>query len=172
MVKTAKRVQPLEKLAWVDPADLRANNYNPNRVFPPEMELLKLSIMETGWTQPIVATPDGQIIDGFHRWTLASTDADVRALAGGKVPVVYVEVDVSHQMIATVRHNRARGTHGILKMGNIVRTLRDQGLTDADILRRLGMEDEELDRLAETRGSPDLVGKDSFGEGWIPDAGS
>lgn len=75
---------------------------------------------------------------------------------------------LADRMISTVRHNRARGQHGILRMGDIVRALRDEGLTSEEIERRLGMESEERERLAELRGSPELAGKDSFGRGWVP----
>ncbi len=161
---------PLDHVRWVAPSTLRANNYNPNRVFSTEFALLKTSILESGWTQPVVATADGEIIDGFHRWTLASTDADIIGASGGLVPVVFVQGhDRATQVMATVRHNRARGQHGILKMGEIVAELRASGVTDDDIKRRLGMESEEVERLADARGSPDAAGRDSFGRGWVPD---
>lgn len=161
--------QPLSDVQWVDPNTLKANAYNPNTVFGPEMELLRISIIEDGWTQPIVARADGEIVDGFHRWTLGRTDDEVRALTGGLVPVVRLAPsDVASQMMSTVRHNRARGKHGVLAMGRIVAGLRGEGVDDKEIQRRLQMEAEELDRLGETKSSPELIGKDSFGRGWVP----
>lgn len=173
MLKAAKvvhRVHPISDVCWVEPATLHANSYNPNKVFTPEMQLLKLSILEDGWTQPIVARTGGEIVDGFHRWTLASTDAEVRAASGDRCPVVYLDggKSVADQMIATVRHNRARGQHGVLKMGAIVRALLEQGLTPEQIEQRLGMEDEEIERLSDVRSSLEHAGKDSFGKGWVP----
>ena len=168
--RTTPNDHPLARVEWVDPTTLRANNYNPNKVFPPELELLKTSILADGWTQPVVARRDGDIVDGFHRWTLASTDPDVRAASESKVPVVYVDcADPAGQMMATVRHNRARGQHGVLKMGDIVRAAQAAGLSDDDICTGMGMELEELERLADLRGSPETAGKESFGKGWIPD---
>lgn len=164
-----KREHPIGSVRWVDPATLHANSYNPNVVFTPELELLKVSILEDGWTQPIVARPDGEIIDGFHRWTLGSKDPEIREAAGGLVPVVFVEpADGASQVMSTVRHNRARGQHGVLKMGDIVRQLQEEGVTDPEICRRLGMEVEELERLSDLRAAPELIGKDSFGRGWVP----
>lgn len=161
---------PLSKVVWVDPRELHANNYNPNRVFSVEMNLLKTSILEDGWTQPVVARRDGEIVDGFHRWTLASTDADVIAASDGKVPVVYIEcTDPVAQMMATVRHNRARGKHGVLKMGEIVRSAQRAGVSESSICKGMGMELEEVERLADMRGSPKAAGKESFGMGWAPD---
>lgn len=168
--KLERRAHPLDVVEWVDPALLSANGYNPNRVFTPEMQLLKQSIMEEGWTQPIVVRPDNVIVDGFHRWTLGSHDPEIRAISGGLVPVVRVseaKTSADH-MIATIRHNRARGVHGILAMSDIVQQLKADGLSDAEISSRLGMEQEEIDRLAEVKGSPDLAGRDSFGKGWAP----
>lgn len=169
-VRRAPADHPIAAVVWVDPATLHSNSYNPNRVFKTELELLKLSIMADGWTQPIVARADGEIIDGFHRWTLGTADADIRALAGGLVPVVHLSAqDAVRQMMSTVRHNRARGQHGILKMGDIVRAAKEAGLSEKEICRGMGMEVEELDRLADTRSSPEHAGKDSFGRGWVPD---
>ena len=160
---------PLARVEWVDPTTLHSNHYNPNKVFPPELELLKVSILADGWTQPIVALPGGEIIDGFHRWTLGSRDAEVRSLTGGLVPVVRVQPkDAAHQMGSTVRHNRARGQHAILKMGQIVRDMREAGRSDAEICRELGMEQEEVDRLSDIRPTHTIAGKDSFGKGWVP----
>lgn len=164
-----KMKHPLDAVRWVDPTTLHANDYNPNKVFPPEMELLKTSILEDGWTQPIVALESGEVVDGFHRWTLGRTDPDIRAKSGGLVPVVFIAPkDRASQMMSTVRHNRARGAHGVLRMSDIVRAIQASGLTDEEIQRRLGMEQEEIDRLVDARGNAEAVGKDSFGKGWVP----
>ena len=130
--------QPIDSVQWVDRNELEANDYNPNHVAPRELALLKTSILETGWTQPIVVLNDGKtIIDGFHRWTL-SEDKEISRLTGGKVPIVICDVDSSHQILATIRHNRARGTHGIDPMASIVlRLLEDEGLSVDDVMDRL-----------------------------------
>lgn len=110
-----------------------------------------------------------EIVDGFHRWTLASHDAAVRDASDGMCPVVRTQPKTAADAkAATVRHNRARGQHGILRMGEIVRSMRADGMSDDDICAKLGMEDEELERLADERPSPERVGKDSFGRGWVP----
>lgn len=161
---------PIDRIEWVPASSLRANSYNPNTVFSPELNLLKRSLMEDGWCAAIVVREDGEIVDGFHRWSLAPRDAQVAAMTGGMVPVVRLRngKSKSDQMIATVRFNRARGQHGILKMSNIVRTLQDSGLSQPEIEARLGMEDEEVLRLGDVRPSPEHAGKDSFGKGWVP----
>lgn len=162
--------QPLNVVEWVDPRTLRANSYNPNRVAPPEMKLLKTSILEDGWTQPIVARIDGEIVDGFHRFMLGSTDPDVQALTGGLVPVVRLrDPDMAHQMMSTIRHNRARGTHRIVNMAEIVKALKDAGLSDEEIQRRLSMEDEEVERLLDHSGMTSRGRAEGFGNGWVPE---
>jgi ParB-like chromosome segregation protein Spo0J len=114
---------------------LSPNNYNPNAIAPPELELLKLSIIEDGWTMPIVTLPeqDGRfvIVDGFHRWKI-SADPKVYALTDGLVPTVQVGLDPIHQQMSTIRHNRARGTHGVLKMAQIVRSMLADGVTEKE----------------------------------------
>lgn len=135
-------------------------------MFRPELELAKLSILEDGWTQPIVAGRDGEIIDGFHRWHLAKTDAEVRARADGLIPVVRLDGERERRMLSTVRHNRARGQHGVLRLGQLLRSVIARYGEAAG--RRLGMDSEEVERLTEMRGNPELAGKDSFGRGWVP----
>ena len=161
---------PVSKPRWVLRESLKANNYNPNHMAPNELDLLKVSIMEDGWTQPIVVMNDGEIVDGYNRWMLSS-DPDVAALTDGQVPIVVIpEVDPDHQRMSTIRHNRARGTHGVLKMAEIIRYLIDErGMSEADIMRGLGMEDEEVDRLYDTSGMPARGSADEFKKGWAPD---
>jgi ParB-like chromosome segregation protein Spo0J len=161
--------QPVSHVQWVARGKLKANSYNPNKVAPPELDLLRLSIQEDGWTQPIVVLPDHTIIDGFHRWTV-SADPAVRAMTGGLVPVVTVDADPVHRMMSTVRHNRARGTHAVLRMAEIVRGMAESGLSADEICTRLGMEDEELERLLDRSGMTvrGTAGVNGFGRAWVP----
>ena len=167
--------QPLMKIFWVSRDKLKPNLYNPNEVAPPELSLLKVSIMEDGWTQPIVARKDGQIVDGFHRWAVAG-DQEVSKMTDGKIPVVYLDdgVDPCHQMMSTIRHNRARGQHGILKLSDIVFDLQKQGLSREEIQSRLMMEEEEIERLTEKASMGSRFHKEYEGEfsrGWVPGKG-
>jgi hypothetical protein len=161
--------QPVNAITWVHRDDLHANNYNPNHVAPPELELLITSILEDGWTQPIVAQPDGEIVDGFHRWTV-SGDPRVYAMTEGFVPVVRLSgVGTDHQMMSTIRHNRARGMHAVLPMADIVRRLiDDEGLSRAEVQARLAMESEEVDRLYDRSGMTKRGSRADFNHGWIP----
>ncbi|MAX80343.1 MAG: hypothetical protein CL843_09225 [Crocinitomicaceae bacterium] len=163
--------QPLNKLIWIDRSKLHPNDYNPNYVAPEELKLLKKSIIETGWTQPIVVDKHYVIIDGFHRYTV-SADQDVFKLTKGKVPVVIIEnIDEAHRRIATVRHNRARGTHGVIEMAKILRQLAEElNLSKEEIMFRLGMDSEEVDRLITREGMPALISKNSegFSKSWTP----
>lgn len=170
IVEDLVAAQPLSRIEWVDPDTLHANDYNPNRVAPVEMRLLAVSIVEDGWTQPIVARSDGEIVDGFHRWTLGRTNPEVRAVAGGLVPVVRLPdvTDRSQQMMATIRHNRARGAHYVVSMAEIVAELDQFGVPRKEIQRRLGMDAEEVSRLLD-RGQMTKRGRaEGFGEAWRP----
>lgn len=159
--------QPVSNVQWVHRDTLRPNDYNPNKVAPPELELLLLSIMEDGFTQPIVVLPDMTIVDGFHRYTV-SGDKRLLERYAGMVPVVVVNVDPVHRKMSTIRHNRARGTHGVLPMAEIVRSMVHDGLDRDEIQRRLGMEDEEVDRLLDRAGMP--AQGSGFGKSWVPAA--
>lgn len=163
-----ERAQPVNAVQWIDRADLEPNDYNPNRVAPPELELLKISILEDGWTQPIVVNGQNEIVDGFHRWTV-SGDPEVAALTGGKVPVVKVTPkDGEHQKMSTIRHNRARGVHGVLDMAKIIQSMVDAGLSKDEIMARLQMEEEEVIRLCLRVGIPKtaLVADSEFSKAW------
>lgn len=157
---------------WIPREDLRANDYNPNHVAPPELALLKVSLLEDGWTQPIVARPDGEIVDGFHRWTLAA-DPDVGAMTDGLVPVVFLpaDLDPAQQRMATIRHNRARGQHGIVRMADIITALELMGVEPGDLARRLGMDPEEVRRLSDHGDMLARHGDGDFSKGWTIDDG-
>ena len=165
--------QPVSSVKWVHFSKLSPNDYNPNQVFTPERLLLLISILEDGWTQPIVATREFEIVDGFHRWALMEATPALQERTGGKVPVVFLaEKKRGDRVMSTIRHNRARGAHGILKMAEIVRELIDEHKVDrAEIQKRLGMEDEEVNRLYDQAGMVEHGSSDHFGQAWVPDKG-
>ena len=140
---------PLSSLQWVDRDQLRANDYNPNKVSEENLKLLIQSILVNGWTLPIVCRPDYTIIDGFHRWTVAGREP-LKTKLGGKVPVVIVDHtgDESADVYGTITHNRARGTHLLEPMKAIVKKLMDEGKTVQEIGKQLGMKPEEVFRLS------------------------
>lgn len=160
--------QPCSVVEWVPRSALHANDYNPNRVAPPELALLALSILEDGWTQPIVARRDGEIVDGFHRYTVAERP-EIAALTDGLVPVSFLrEVDAAHQRMSTIRHNRARGSHYVVRMADLVIALSLDGLDDEEIGRRLGMEAEEVGRFRERGNMLKRGSGDGFSPAWVP----
>ncbi len=153
---------------------IRPNEYNPNAQAPPEHKLLRISILTDGWTQPIVVHDDGTgekpvIVDGEHRWRV-SADPEVSAKTDGLIPIVRVKGTPSSLMMSTVRHNRARGEHGILPMSRIVRELIEAGNDVQDICFLMQMEPEEVLRLGERAGLPEITGRmrEAFSSGWIP----
>lgn len=140
---------PIEKV--------QANTYNPNRVPSPEMKLLYDSIKCDGYTMAIVCyyLPDVdkyEIVDGYHRYTVMLTHKDIYEREGGMLPVVVIDKPLSDRMASTVRHNRARGAHDIDLMVNIVTELKEAGMSDAWIIKHLGMDAEELLRLKQISG--------------------
>jgi ParB-like chromosome segregation protein Spo0J len=166
--------QPVSRLRWIHRDRLTGNSWNPNHAAPPERELLKLSILENGWTMPIVtyresadeAGPLFEIADGYHRW-LTSGDPKVYALTGGLVPVVVLHADDPVlARLATIRHNRARGTHRVLGMADLVAELLELGLEPNEIGRRLQMDAEEVDRLADRGNMLKRGAASEFNTGW------
>lgn len=154
--------EPVDFVRWVKSERVEANDYNPNSVAPPEMELLRLSIAADGYTQPIVTNDeDGTfvVIDGFHRNRVGKDCPDIRARVKGYLPVVQIrnsQADISNRMAATVRHNRARGKHRVDAMSDIVLALRRRNWSNEKIAKHLGMEPDEVLRLAQITGLAEL----------------
>lgn len=164
--------QPLSSLTWLSRDLLLPNAYNPNHVAAPELELLIISILEDGWTQPIVTLPKDengnyQIVDGFHRWKV-SDDPRIRKISEGLVPTVQVKLDPVHRQMSTIRHNRARGTHAVVKMAEIVQTIANDGVAEQEIQKRLGMEKEEVIRLTNRAGVDAIQSSGVFNKAWVP----
>lgn len=167
----ANIVSPVYAVRAVPLAKIRANTYNPNAVAPPEMALLELSIWEDGFTMPVVCyyLPDEdiyEIVDGYHRYTVMQTSQRVREREGGMLPVVVIDKNVSNRMASTIRHNRARGSHSIELMSNIVKELTDAGMSDAWILKHIGMDKDELLRLKQITGLASLFADKEFSMSW------
>lgn len=137
-----------------------ANSYNPNHVAPPEMRLLYESIKEDGYTMPVVVypKPDGryEIVDGYHRYTVMLTHRDIYDRENGLLPCSIIDKDVSNRMASTIRHNRARGSHSIELMMNIVGELKKAGMSDAWIMKEIGMDADELLRYKQLSGLAEL----------------
>lgn len=164
--------EPVDFVEWVKAEDVQANDYNPNSVAPPEMELLRVSIMADGYTQPIVTMPDGDkrtVVDGFHRNRVGKECADVRERVHGYLPVVRIkesQEDRGSRMAATVRHNRARGEHRVESMSEIVIELKRRFWSDEKISKELGMEPDEVLRLTQVTGLAGLFADQEFSEAW------
>lgn len=130
---------PISRIEWRKARDLQANGYNPNVVFTPELKLLERSILKTGWVQPILITPKGTIIDGFHRHRLAQDSKKLLEKYSGLVPCAVLDIDESQAMILTIRMNRAKGTHIAVRMSEIVHKLIDEyNLPPEQIAQEIG----------------------------------
>lgn len=162
---------PVYNVKAVPVEQIRANSYNPNSVAKPEMDLLYKSILEDGYTMPIVCyyledEDIYEIVDGFHRYTVMLNHKDIYEREGGKMPVVVIEKDISNRMASTIRHNRARGSHSIELMSNIVSELVDSGMSDRWIMKNIGMDADELLRLKQVSGLAALFSKKDFNKSW------
>lgn len=163
--------QPVDLIRWVPIEQVSPNDYNPNAVAEVEMQLLYRSILHDGYTQPIVTIWDHDaqhyvIVDGFHRYFVCKTNADIRARNKGLLPIVVIEKDINDRMASTVRHNRARGKHSIEGMANMVFSMLDEGWTDEDVCNELGMEAGELLRLKHITGFSALFSQTEYSKAW------
>lgn len=163
--------EPVDCVRWVPAEKVVANDYNPNRVAPPEMKLLEISIRQDGYTQPIVVYHDSEndryiVVDGFHRNRVGKEVADIRERIHGYLPVVVIDKDLSNRMASTIRHNRARGTHAIPSMAKIVEELYFMGWSDKKIAEQLGMDKDEVLRLKQFTGLGSLFKDREFSQAW------
>lgn len=165
------RNEPVDCVLWIKSEHVHANDYNPNKVAPPEMKLLELSIQNDGYTQPIVAYPENGyiVVDGFHRHRVGKESRVVKKRVKGYLPITAIRPDregYEDRVAATIRHNRARGKHQVQAMSEIVQELARRNWTDAKISRELGMDADEVLRLKQISGLAEMFADREFSEAW------
>ncbi len=164
---------PVYNVIAVPIEKVKPNTYNPNSVAPPELKLLYDSIKEDGYTMPVVCyyvkSKDIYIIvDGFHRYRIMLEHRDIYEREGGMLPVSVIDKPIDQRMASTIRHNRARGSHDVDLMSNIIKELHELGRSDAWIARHLGMDKDEILRLKQITGLAALFREEQFSRSWIP----
>lgn len=153
------RMPNLVKLEYLKP-----NPWNPNKVAKPEMELLRISIRKSGFCFPLVVMKENDtsymIVDGFHRHLIA------KEFGMEYVPVVILNESIDEYMNATIRFNRAKGTHQIIDMSKLVIDLVRLGKTDEEIATNLGMDSDEVLRLKQISGLKEAFIDKEFSKSW------
>ena len=164
-------ISPVYNVKAVPIEKVHANSYNPNSVATPEMKLLYDSILNDGYTMPIVTyyikeNDTYEIVDGFHRYSIMRLHKDIYERENGMLPIVVIDKPLSERMASTIRHNRARGSHDVDLMSNIVGELHELGKTDKWIMKHLGMDADEVLRLKQLSGLASLFKDKDFSKGW------
>lgn len=168
-------LSPVYDVRRVPIEKVKANDYNPNKVAPPEMALLETSIWEDGYTQPVVTYRDHDndeyiVVDGFHRYTTLKNSERIMEREKGHLPVVVIDKTLGERMASTIRHNRARGAHNIDLMSNIVSELVEMGKGDRWICKHIGMSPDELLRMKQITGVAALFMNRDFSDSWEAEA--
>jgi ParB-like chromosome segregation protein Spo0J len=164
--------EPIDFVKWIKSDLVIANDYNPNKVAPPEMELLEISIMNDGYTQPVVTFPNEngvEVVDGFHRTRVCKESKIVKNRVNGFLPTVIIRKEQSNKndrIASTIRHNRARGKHQVDAMSEIILELKNRNWKNDRIARELGMDEEEILRLCQITGLQDIFKDDDFSKSW------
>lgn len=164
--------EPIDYVEWIPNNNVEGNDYNPNRVAPPEMKLLTLSILLDHFTQSIVGwkTKLGIIVvDGFHRTKIGKGNKAISKRMFDYLPITFIKSDredVKDRMAATIRHNRARGVHGVLPMIDVVAILIQRGWTDDEVSKELGMDADEVLRFKQNKGLPELFKNHEYSKSW------
>lgn len=164
-------MSPVYNVKAVPIEKIKCNAYNPNSVAPPEMKLLYQSIKEDGYTMPIVCyyradQDEYEIVDGFHRYSIMKMHRDIYDRENGCLPVVVIDKDINNRMASTIRHNRARGSHDVGLMVNIVSELVQSGMSDQWIAKNIGMDIDEILRLKQISGLAALFKDKEFSKSW------
>lgn len=176
-VVSPMKQEPVDCVLWVPAETVTANDYNPNKVAPPEMKLLEISILSDGYTQPIVTYQEDigrEVVDGFHRNRVARECKAVAERIMGYLPVVTINdsrADRGDRIAATIRHNRARGKHQVSAMSDIVVELKRRNWSDEKIGRELGMDPDEVLRLSQISGLAEMFADREFSEAWEAEGG-
>lgn len=182
------------QIEYVPVTSIKPNSYNPNRQSDHEFELLCHSILEDGFTQPIVCQRSSrEFVDGEHRWTgfivteymkrngmigenytfdrtaVPSLRARRLEIAAPDmmIPVVFVDMTVEQMRIATLRHNKARGSHDIELETQVLRDLQELGALEW-AQDSLMMSDEEINRLLEDIPAPEALAGEEYEQAWEP----
>ncbi|MFW5760208.1 MAG: IbrB-like domain-containing protein [Cyclobacteriaceae bacterium] len=163
--------EPVDCVLWVYNSRIKANEYNPNKVVTPEMELLYESIKQDGFTMPIVTFPNAdhheyEIVDGFHRSITGTKRKDIKKRVHGYLPASIVNKDLKDRMASTVRHNRARGKHEVNLMGVMIEKLTSMGMDNVQIAKNLGMQPEEILRLKQQQGIAEFYKHREYSRAW------
>jgi ParB-like chromosome segregation protein Spo0J len=91
---------------------------------------------------------------------------DIYRREKGMLPVSVIDKHLDERMASTIRHNRARGTHNVDLMSNIIKELHDLGRSDQWISKHLGMDEDEILRLKQITGLAELFRDVEFGQAW------
>lgn len=161
---------PVDNIEWLHVDDLDANDYNPNMVMNTELKLLELSILRSGWIQPIIIDRDRRIVDGYHRYRLSMDSKAMQKQFKGRVPCAVLDLDRGQAMIVTVRMNRAKGNAAAVRMADLVKELIDtHGYSEKDLMTELGATKQELELLyADSVFHAKKIAKYKYSEAWIP----
>ena len=152
---------------------IQGNDYNPNKVAPPEMQLLRLSIAKDGMTMPVVVADDAEaggyvVVDGFHRTEVVKDTKKIRETLSGYLPVVKLNKGIEDRITSTVRHNMARGSHQVELTAKLVTALKKHNWTNERIGIELGMDPDEVLRLKQITGLAEAFSDKEFSRAWIP----
>lgn len=162
--------EAIDTVHWIRADKVHANEYNPNKVAKPEMELLYTSILLDTYTQPIVAykleNGEYEIVDGFHRNRVGRENKDINERLHGYLPLTVIDKPIDERIGSTIRHNRARGSHQIRSMSEIVIDLTNEGWNDEEISIKLGMEMDEVLRLKQISGLKEAFQNHEFSRSW------
>ena len=149
---------------------LKPAEWRTTYVLRPDMDLLKVSMMDAGWLSPVlVRAANSAIIDGFHRWVIAQ-DPKFARKHGSLIPVVYSDVDDLEARLIHVRMNRARGQIVAKRLSSLLKDLMRSGrYVQEELPELLCMSADEIElRLDGTLLRRRNIKEHSYSKAWVP----
>lgn len=162
---------PVCQLQLIAINQIEANHYNPNKMAPPENQLLKHSIEKNGLTMPVIVNRLKHqsryvLVDGFHRYELLSAHPELQSLPG-YLPALVLELPEEKCISTSVRHNIARGVHQVELTANLIMQLKQMGWSNQDVCRELGMDQDEVLRMQQVTGLAAAFQDQDFSQAWV-----
>jgi len=166
-------ISPVYNIKKISIDKIKANDYNPNRIASPEFKLLELSILEDGFTMPIVCYHNKkddmyEIVDGLHRFLIAKNNKTINQREKNSIPVSIIEKPLKNRFASSIRHNRARGENLLELMQNFIyKSIENNKIDDNWMMKNYGLDKDELLRLKQLTGIKELFKDKDFSKTWV-----
>jgi GNAT superfamily N-acetyltransferase len=130
------------------------------------LNLLKRKARAAGATSLFARCPVDLPANGWYAAMGFALEGVEATRSGRELNLWRLTLRPRDRMAATIRHNRARGVHGVMPMAEIVATMLREGWADDEIARELGMDADEVLRFKQQVALPELFRQGEYSAAW------